>query len=559
MKRARPLLSALSPRLVHPGEPGILAFASTSRAGLRSSIVRQGIVIAAAGLAVTLLVRLEGNAFLLALPVGLGLSVCGWLFMQQRLEIALVVVAVYLGLLDGFLKLRTGHEVVTLVRDALLYSVVLGALARMVIRKQPLPSIPRLPLVVAVLVTVLVQLANPADPSLTQTLGGLRPELEWMPMFFFGWTVIRTMGRLRSFFMLLLVIASINGVVTFVQFNLSAGQFASWGPGYAKLVSGQNPYGAPAAGRTFVDQSGQGHTRPFGLGSDSSFPGFLGFTVTPACLALLIVPTGRKRMLLLLTLDAGVLLLIVASQTRAGVIGTTISLIAFCGLAGTWRQVVRIIGGVLAITVVALVVGSFVSHHSRSGAFDRWKTIVPTHVFGAWINNKGHSLTLIPQYAVRYPLGAGIGRGGATTFLAGVATLQAQSSSALLDSETEITFLEHDVGLPGLIALVALTVAMIRDGVALVRRTRNSELRILLAALVAPLIAILAQWLTSPPTAVMPTAPFFWFAGGVIAWWGKKTALEVKMSRDLRAPAVVSRRRAVLSGAPRPEPPPATI
>src|SRR3712207_3009671 len=44
-----------------------------------------------------------------------------WMFLSERYERTLAVLAAYLLLLDGFLKLRTGSQLATLGRDILLY------------------------------------------------------------------------------------------------------------------------------------------------------------------------------------------------------------------------------------------------------------------------------------------------------------------------------------------------------------------------------------------------------------------------------------------------------
>src|SRR4051812_46037640 len=49
------------------------------------------------------------------------LGVGGWMFLSERYEATLLVLTLYLGLLDGFLKLKTGSQLTTLGRDLLLY------------------------------------------------------------------------------------------------------------------------------------------------------------------------------------------------------------------------------------------------------------------------------------------------------------------------------------------------------------------------------------------------------------------------------------------------------
>ena len=65
-----------------------------------------------------------------------------WLFFSDRLALTLGVVVLYLGLIDGYVKLRTGLPIVTFGRDILLYAIVLGLLVRSAVRREPLPVPP---------------------------------------------------------------------------------------------------------------------------------------------------------------------------------------------------------------------------------------------------------------------------------------------------------------------------------------------------------------------------------------------------------------------------------
>src|SRR4051794_34300778 len=55
------------------------------------------------------------------LAVGVGGLVVGWMFLSERYHISLLALMVYLGLLDGFIRLKTGSSNLTVVRDVLLY------------------------------------------------------------------------------------------------------------------------------------------------------------------------------------------------------------------------------------------------------------------------------------------------------------------------------------------------------------------------------------------------------------------------------------------------------
>src|SRR3954447_7761357 len=155
-------------------------------------------------------------------------AVCIWMFVSARYGWSLAVLLLYLALVDGFVRLATGTPELTLLRDGLLYAIVLGLALRALVRRQPLSMPPLSVWVVAYVAVVLVQLTNPAAGSLPHAVASLRPHLEWVPLFFVAYLVMRDVRRLRTFFLLLLVVATVNGVVNVVQLNISVEQFASW-------------------------------------------------------------------------------------------------------------------------------------------------------------------------------------------------------------------------------------------------------------------------------------------------------------------------------------------
>ena len=211
------------------------------------------------------------------------------LMLSTRYTLTLTLLALYLGLLDGPIKLEaTNHKLASSLRDILIVAIVLGMLMRPVVRRERLSLPPLSGWVLAFVAFVLVEALNPHTGSILKSLGGYRQQLEWVPFFFFGYLIMRSKQRFRQLFLLLGVIALANGLVGAYQSRLSTAQLASWGPGYNELVKGGTGNGITA--RTYSVE-GVAHARPPALGSDSGFGGGVGVLALPGLLALL--ATGR--------------------------------------------------------------------------------------------------------------------------------------------------------------------------------------------------------------------------------------------------------------------------
>jgi hypothetical protein len=431
-----------------------------------------------------------------------------WLFFSERYHVTLAVLLLYLGLLDGVAKLSSGSTLATLGRDVLLYAIVLGAAVRIILRKTRLTVPPFTGLVLAWVAVCVMQLANPVNASFLHAATGLRQHLEFVPLFFFGYFVLRSERRLVALLALLLVIAAANGVVSIVQTSIGVNGLAKWGPGYASLVHGT---GAGAAS-IFVTTTGQIKLRPPALGNAYGFGGLVGLMAVPGALALL---SGARRSVKLGLLLAPAMILttlgIVTSQARLDVVGGLVAVVAFLALTLTSRRGL----GVLALTTVLGVAGYFGISAFASNTDNRYSSIAPTRLLGTAVTARQATLATIPTYIARYPLGAGIGSVGPA---GGSSIGGAQGSGSGLDAESEFTFLLIEAGIPGLAVMLWFTVAMTAVGVRL-RRIADPALQRPLMALVAVWIAIFATWLFGAVTANSPSAPFIWVTGGAFAYW----------------------------------------
>jgi len=480
---------------------------------LPSSLVGLLIGVAAATFLAAVALRSTRDVIHLGAPVLL-CGVAAWMFFSERYEWTLAVLVVYLGLLDGFLKLSTGSTVATLGRDVLLYAIAGGAFVRVVLRRRPLESPPLMLGVIAWVVICLVQVLNPVVPSISHAFAGVRQHIEFVPLFFLGYAVMRSERRLMGLFWLLIIVAAVNGIVSLVQSSLTPAELAAWGPGYASEVFGT----ATQTGRTFLDSAtGVTHVRPPALGSDFGFGGIVGAMALPGALAIAMAGGKSRRYIPFLGVCVVLAVVgVVTSQSRTAVLSAAIAVMAFLLLTVTSRR------GLTAIVVAALL--TLVTYFGLTTVFggvtsgpNRYSSIAPTKVISTAVAARQGTVALIPTYLVDYPLGDGIGSVGP----AGGSSVGGAVSSNGLDAESEPTFLIIELGIPGLLIMYALLLWGMRMGVSL-RVLAERRLQVALAALAAVFIAVCVGCFVGANTANSPTSPFIWLALGTFAYWGSE-------------------------------------
>lgn len=252
------------------------------------------------------------------------------------------------------------------------------------------------------------------------------------------------------------------------------------------------------------------YVRPPALGGDFGFGGALGVIATPIVIALAQSFRHLRRLGWVAWVGAPlVALAVISSESRTDVVSAVVALIAYLALTMTSRRALA----ALAVAVVVGALGVFVAAPLLKGTPTRYGSIAPTQVVSTTISYRDSTLALIPTYAVDYPLGVGMGTAGpaANAAVGGGPTQQ-------LDAESEFTFLEIELGVPGLLILTALFAAFIGIGIRL-RRVRDIALQRLLSAITAVLVAFVVSWIVGVDTATSPDAPFMWLAGGTLAYW----------------------------------------
>jgi hypothetical protein len=451
----------------------------------------RGPLAAADPVQVVALAGVGGGALLLAL--------------SERYSLSLVVLGLYLGLADGFVKLSFASQNVTVLRDVLLYSIVAGVMARLVIRRTPVVLPPGTVMVLAIVVCVLVQVMNPATESFAHGLQSIRQHVEFVPLFFFGFYLVGTKGGIRVFLTLLVIIGAVNGVVGSYQATLTPEELSRWGPGYEATYSRASRDDA----RLFVDESGQDRVRPAGLGGDAGFSGAVGGLGAIAAIALILSGAAKRwRWLMILGLvlcGAGV----ATSNARVAVLAAVVGVTALVLLVASGRTRTRAIAagviGVSAFFAVTTLVGS------SDGIGERYASITPDRVVATTFEYRAPVLALIPQYAGDFPLGAGLGSVGPA---GSRATIQKG-----LNSESTPTFLLIELGLPGFVLVLGGTAALLLLIVTRVPRLPDLETKILLAGAAAGFVALVSTFIAGIGTAATPNSAYLWAVAGVLVRW----------------------------------------
>ena len=466
---------------------------------------RNAAVLAAAAITVAVgsWLALKAPYYGVPLPlVGLAVAVPTWLALSQRTGLALAVVLLYMGLLDGVIKLKSGGQAATLGRDIVLYAVAAGVAVR---ARGPFRLPPLGGWVVAWIVVIVVQLANPGNSSTAHAVASLRQHLEFLPLFFLGYVALRTSASLHAFFALLLAVATINGAVAAYQERLTPQQLAGWGPGYANLVTG------PAA-RTFQGADRTTRVRPPALGSDMGFGGALGAAALPGGVVLLMTYRRRRYLLALIVLGMiGAAFAVLTSEARSAVIMAIVGILALLGLIAVGRQAKRsVIGVCLAAAMAAVAVAAIGSYDST--ALDRYSSIAPGNATATIYGARASTWALTPQYMGEIPFGAGLGS-------VGPAAAKLGAAATLWNAESQFNFLVVEAGIPGLLVFLAFQGALCATIVTGLRRERDPEAVVLIAGLAAPLFGFAASCFFGTTTVEPPDAPYLWLAAGVISWW----------------------------------------
>lgn len=437
------------------------------------------------------------------------------LVVTRRFKVALAIYLIYLGALDGYVKLATNSEGLAAVRTVLLAAIVGASLLALVADRRRV-TLPRGSLLIAGIVLVaLVQIANPGNPNLIKPIGSLRQEIEFVPLFFLAYATVRREADLQALLLLLVGLAVANGIANVIQYNLSPEQFAGWGPGYRERLFGS----AGFSGRVFDDGSLSGRARPFGLGADAGSGGLAGLLGAGAVVALIVRPRATSWLSatairgLAIAAAPVVLLAVVLGLTRAVVIATVVALVVQAAFSAKRQLVPLVVVGALALGFGGMIIERATSGSGGGDGLARFESIAPGELLSTTRSSRGSAFAVFPTYVARYPLGAGLGGVGPSTGFHG-----AVRPNEKLNGETQFNVTLLDLGVPGLLLLAAFIGFVLRRIVAL-GAASDAATQMHLLALAGPFVGILALFFSASPLTGVPTAPFFWGAAGVLCYW----------------------------------------
>jgi hypothetical protein len=447
--------------------PAVLALAITAKLPARDLPVVLGVIVAVIGIVA--------------------------LMVSSRLEVTVALLALYLGMFDGPVKLLFGaHEALAAIPDVLLLAICLGALMRIVVRAERVRLPPLSGWVIAFVGVVMIEAFNPKTENVLKMIAGFKQELQWVPFFFLGYYLMRSTRRFRQLFLIAGVLAAANGGVAAYQTGLSPPQLASWGPGYHNLI--YVPEGGIGKGRVYASE-GEGRVRPPGLGSEGGFSGGVGQIALTFCLALVVI--SRRRRWVAAILSLGAVVAIIAGLGRSQAVGAGIDVLVFAGLvmlAG--QRVTRALAALLVIAVLAIPVGALVVTSLRSGTFKRYESIDVTS--SSTTLHKQSAWELIPHYIEADPFGFGLGSVGAVSSVGGRNNKLLEGHA--VSSETQYNLIVNETGAPGLVVWIGLSLFMLALIARGMRKVRDGDLAMALAGFFAPFFSIFFEASSGPFT-----------------------------------------------------------
>jgi hypothetical protein len=473
----------------------------------------------------------------------LGLGVLYTFFFKSALS-SVVLAASFASLFEAPLKYLTDNKLETttayLGRDLLIYSLILALSLNLLLKfiqgdlagKAP----PAMFLVVCFLLNLIVQIFNPDAYTPLASFLNSRIFWEMLPLYFIGFYYLRTIKDWKIIFATFAVLTTVNGVVAVYQSSVGPDVIGAWGPGYKTQIFDRQ--------RTVLTSDNQLTFRPFGLGTDMGFSGYLGVVTIPMLTALL--ATGEQRrtqsglvsnlrqllnVALISTLVAGTFAAVIISGSRTIVLSSVL-LAGASLLFSFWKaSKVRLIIGTGISIALALAALQLVTIFAPYFA-ERYTSINSTEKTVETFNSEGRivQITEIPiGIALRHPFGAGLDNLGPGASFSN--TLAGTPTRPLVENaENMLNLTLLGLGLPGLAIFALLHLRFARLCWQAIQSVPDKDAKALMGGGWLLILFFLPNWLFGG-WIVFPFNMLFWLMPGMILG----TADEYRKKRTLEA------------------------
>jgi hypothetical protein len=447
-----------------------------------------------------------------------------WFLTTEKIPLALLIMLLYTGLLEGVLKFNTSGTtflLIFLIRNVLTVLLVLNFLIKAHNRK--LREIgyefswPPFTLLIGFYVLwCLISILHPDSLNLMNSIAGVRPHIEFVPLYFIGFLICKKEPKWFVHLLFIMVIIGVlNSVAAIHQYKIGPDAMPQvWGAGYEQFVaiedegtSGSQGDRFQANKRVYYDDDHKLQLRPPGLGSDATYPAIVGQIGAFSVLLLLFYYLKTRNYWLFgflamasLILFAGIIVAVSRSYLLLSGVGLAAGLLVYIRDIFSGQKLKIII---LLIVTSALLVGNYALRaYISESVYDRFENIsTPEKLYYRLQEEKFSTWGYTINYILESPLGRGLGKVGPG---AGFFVREGVDDSSKLggSGETHINYILSELGVVGLFLIFIIAIGTFLKSIAILKNSPPDSYQRLSAMMV--FLFLLVYFLISP-----------WGGGGV--------------------------------------------
>ncbi len=343
------------------------------------------------------------------------------------------------------------------------------------------------PMAVLVLLGI-AEIFNPGLPNVLVGVVGFKILCFYMPLVFLGYYCFRTLEESRRFILFLLVLAIPVGLVAAWQYAIGPAAMTQFGGAFeiAVVRTPGSAYGS--------------HLRAIGTFASPGMLSWFAFCMVALAIAFLGTSTSRRDKYVGMIGLFAVVISLLASGTRGGLLTTAAVTIAIFVLLGKRKQlVVGLALGAAAVLMLALV---------SKGIVGRLESLLHPEVY---VTRLAMAISGTARGLSKAPLGFGLGYAsvGARHVMPG--------GQPIMMAENYATKLAYEMGWFGLTAFLWLVGASFSQGLRCYRQCTSPESRWVVGCLAIFLAGLLSITLVAGTGLdKIPGNVFFWFFLGVM-------------------------------------------